>query len=405
MRLWSEGIKFANGYLNRWSGSVPLLLQQSMGQPLLDYTLYGNTTQSVGTPAPLSPLPITGLDEVLLYAGGTNLLDSTLFLPAYSYVTITYPRPGSVYVSGTGVYSRSDYLSVELKGNTTYYFKCYVTRSDAVNTSRVSIIDPDGTVISNRPLSYTTERTLFSAQISTTRTGTYGVCLYANNGTNNNNNVYCSVLYEDIMLSEEDIPFTPCTGMPSAQRISFPAPLQRIGEAQDFVQFQTQTLIRRIKTLQLDGSESEWYASSYFPFGGQEAGIAIRYNYLDPVSTLDERYPVWCNRFVQKTGGVVREQKEVGVEVSASAIWFCIPESMLTDAGFPKNLNGWNAWVQQNPITLCYVLLSPREFSIEPPALGTVSGTCRVEAYDETSALPASRMDVSYYAKEWRANE
>lgn len=287
----------------------------------------GNTYQKVETdilPTPERPVPINSRKvkangeyvELRSLKETSNLFDKNIM----AFTSGTLKSNGTVDTSA--LYAVSGFVPV--KPSTQYTIKVI----DGFRGSTKVYYDINKQVISNEPtITFTTPSNCYFVRWQTATTDTR------------------VLTEEDIQKINDEMMMVKGDSLPS----SYVPPTVRDYKIVDHTT-QTSKIVRNVGTKDFDGSEDEkWELVDFL-----ENTIRFRIE----LSTAKNNSEGMCSNNTWVTSGVSLDKSVIGV--SAGKIYYRLPKTVLNSL----DLENFKMWLQQNPFTICYELLTQTEETI-----------------------------------------
>lgn len=314
--------------------------------------------KSVGDLVTDSEDPNFGKYKIPVKISGKNLFDGSLFS------SLTRNTNGS-YKTNTA-YTAAEYVQIKLKPNTNYAISL---RDENYNlTSGNFGIYIDGTYIYavSNVYKFTTSNEITNIKIAATGWSTVG-------------NSDRFIQLEEGSSATEYEPYREPITVP----IYLDAPLIKIGDVADYIDFGNKKVIRNIGKTILDGSENWYVELQSYKIANFNGKPFTSFNRNNPLAV--------SNRFIWKNGN--SSQFDFG------SIWYTLNGSILV-VQKDKNPNNetlvdFKTWLSIHNIDLIYLLKAPTEETVDLPAIPTFEGTTIIEIETETQP---SNMWVQYYS-------
>ena len=173
-----------------------------------------------------------------------------------------------------------------------------------------------------------------------------------------------------------DIPITVTGTRSETMHIYLDEPLRKVGDYADYIDFKNQKVVRKVKELTLDGTET-WYK------GTTMADTIAFYIKPNNILNLSNQYSILSDKFIIKSSGVSSIDNEFAQNTGIN-VYFKINKSRLNS----ETIDEMKAWVTANNIQLYYILAIPTEETISLPALKTFKGTNIMTV--DTAVLPSN---------------
>lgn len=342
------------------SGALPLSFAAN-GQPLLDYTIHGNTVQD-GTPAPDEPVEVVGCGDRT-----ENLFDKN----APDRTTTGYIKSDGTIQSSTN-FSTSGYISIN--GLTTVTLSGY----GGGNEPAYCLYDSNREFISGT--AYTGRATI---------TLTVGAAAFIRMA-------YRNEAADTAMLNagETAMPYEPHgyrvpisvqseDGAESVTAVYLDKPLHKIGDYSDSVDYEEGVAKRYVKELVLTGKEN-------FISDGENTNTIRFYtteiiNYLSGLS--------FCTHFINRKQAEITNGDTEGFALyNGKQVGFRVSKKIGTTTA------AWKAYLAEQyaagtPVKVYYVLKVPETEQVTLPTIPTFDGT---NTLDAITAVKPSSMEIKY---------
>ena len=388
-------IAYVNSMKIIWSAIAhPLSIVSKRKGMLKDYRIYGNSVQD-GTPTPEAPIEIQSVGELVTegeYAGkykipvtvrGKNYFDvdkipfnKSTTQPYNNGLTAkkaTVNRGNKIPISlpvGRTIYVTMDVVDSMINGTVKYVTMGFFNDSN----TRIGKFDVKST-IGHQSYSVTLDEDISYIQFY----------FQANNSSNA---VGDYVTMDNIMLRcEGDDTFEPYIE-PQNFDIYLEEPLRKIGEYEDYIDFEKGVIVRNVGKKVFDGTETFTNYAKCLRCATKDKSnnfLSAQINCLSNFFEAKTWDILWEN--VKKESGLLT----VGVARSAEHI-ICSPYSTLpTIAEWKAQLAAW--YEEGNPFTVWYAVLTTEE-AIELPEIPTFKGTT---IYEVDTTIKPSGIEVCYY--------
>ena len=407
-------ITFANILKDTASGESVTITDHLEEMLLEDYKVYGNSTQD-GTPTPETPVGIQSVgdlvtDETSEYYGkydipitvaGKNLLPYpySRTTTTINGITFTDNGDGSITINGTATANAIFYLTDILSKYT--LDRCGLKIGDSYTISK-TIISGDSTENIYFTANYYNKNGSMKAGVSITSLNTatatiqsdfvmWGIYLLVLKDKTVNNATIQLQLEKGTTATE----YEPYKGSVTSH-IYLDEPLRKIGNFVDYIDFKNQKVIRNIKEVTLDGSES-WELQ-----GINENGIIsfICSISKETASSTTNVYALSTHYSYKQSS--LSKATEQGFFVQRRVGSTNIYIRMLNEE--IANITAFKTWLSENNVTVYYQMTTqteenislpkPIEEDLSLPTLKTNEGTNIISVATTT---PPSNIDVTYY--------
>ena len=352
----NTAVKLAN------AEGVPCVLEYSKGKNMRNYEVYGNSVQD-GTPTPESPVEIQSVGDLTT----KNLIDYTT-VSTRSGTTAAFIDNGFVYTGNYYFSFDGSFLEI---GNT--YVMSWNFEGDDTLTPTWRLAYEDGTYSSivrngvSLKIAQSVSKILVYPEMSKTTYTTTFTNIQLEEGST-------ATEYEP--YHKYDIPITVTGTRSETTHIYLDEPLRKVGDYADYIDFKNQKVVRKVKELTLDGTET-WYK------GTTMADTIAFYIKPNNILNLSNQYSILSDKFIIKSSGVSSIDNEFAQNTGIN-VYFKINKSRLNS----ETIDEMKAWVTANNIQLYYILAIPTEETISLPALKTFKGTNIMTV--DTAVLPSN---------------
>lgn len=353
---------------------IPPLSIFSKGEDLIDYKIYGNTTQN-GIPTPQTPIDVESIG-----IASKNILNPDIGKTTYSGYRYTALEVSSQPLT---ISMKDKDTSIDLTGisfgftgsgsNSAGGYNWLVSNGRIMKTETTNTIHNNGTSVADNPYMYfsvhpTTEETWnavferFDVQIEKGTAASeyepYGYSIP----------VKVNDVITNILLNE---------------------PLRKIGNDVDYIDFENKKVFRKIEKLVFSGKTSErWTLQAEGVCAFYCNGIDSGYSSSNAVDNI-----CYCNLFTHN--------KQSDLFLGAIGIGFRggTTRRMYITFGADSEINTVEAlreWLSNNVLEVVFLSDTPTEETIELPNIPTYKGINTIEV--DTSIQP-SNMEVTYLGK------
>jgi len=335
------------------------VLLESVGKPLRDYKIYGNSIQD-GTPSPEEPVEIQSVGDKT-----RNLFDESILNKFAD--TLTTDKEW-VMKNFAGVIEDG----IAFKENTRYTLA--FTAKQTAGNPRLIFKYTDGTSSNIGTWQLAAEYTTYIGTSAANKTIAYIGMEYGSTG-------YMYIKKGSIFLTEgvytvstmpEYEPYgykVPVKVDEITHNIYLDEPLRKVGEYADYIDFSNQCVVRNVRCLSLDGSDDEVIVLQ------STNSYGISNFYLDGLSDMAlSEDCVMCNRLSRQTTNVANTMTEgfrFVITTSTYPYMRISSERVSTVADF-------RAWLSDNVVSFAYATNAPIIEPIELPKIPTGKGTINI---------------------------
>lgn len=380
---------YTNSNLSQVTGVPPLSLTNCKAGSLVNYQVYGNTTQS-GTPTYTSPLEINSLGTK-----SNNLLNPFCVNDENKY--INYLTGELSTPAGAGRYWRSSpYIAVT--GGSTYYFNEVATTGSLAGTAWY---DENLTYIGGINATTLANRNNFIALPSTARYIRHSFEVTDGVNPDWQNTVA-------IVKSSTAVPYEPYNQYTTSiivvggqlYNIKTINPLSKVGDYADYIDFANQRIVRNVGIKMFDGTENwEMHSTAGHTYRldnafndlalgepVEECGISTHLSTTNIVSTAN-----FAESKFRFTANSASTDPTIAVNISGRRLYAKFSDSFDSVADLTSFLASEKEL--NRPVTLIYPLSSPVYESVVLPSI-TVNNSSNTIAVNNSPS--ASSMYVKY---------
>ena len=351
-------------------GTSPLTLDKSVGKPLRDYKIYGNSIQD-GTPTPESPVEVQSIGDLVTdaeseYYGkyavpvkvcGNNLLDETAFGKFTNWKTAEYGEMA-------GGFNR---FKVNCKPNTVY------TVWLENQNGNIGFVTVGGSV-----------KTIQASKMWQIQSNEGGYFYFRANVYNQKpldnliNKIGNIQVIEGAYTAYTMPPYEPYH-KPIATLIYLNEPLRKVGDYSDYIDFKRQKVVRNVTAGILDGSE-EWKSSGKrFYYYNTNLNIKCLGDTIAGIQSNALPSRSW-NSIRSSGAGIATYNIDNRIDIRADDFW--------------ENVSDAKEYMASNPIHYIAPCLTPIDEIIELPTFLTTKGTNIITVDTE---VPPSKIIAQYY--------
>lgn len=327
------------------SGNV-IPLTDSSDRPLVDLTVFGNTTQN-GTPTPEAPVDLESVENPVVTINGKNLLENKSTSLTTEGITFTVNDDKSVTVKGTPTSNPARYLNANL----TLPIGNYVLSGGGTSASVKLIIRITKSGGGYTYVESSGKETLFSVTAENVDLPRIAYIYVSGN------EAVDTIIYPMIRLASiSDSTYEPY----KSQTLEVPYTLNGVGDVRDYVDFEKGVKVRKTTfdnitnisySYVVNWSASTDYVQLNYNVSGRKGGNVL------------------CSHFTRN--GNVTGANGVGVYFTGSVLIFGCKKSMLEECGAVSGdsasyrtafISWWNAQTEAgNPVKVLLVLAEPIE--------------------------------------------
>lgn len=337
---------------------VPCVLEYSKGKNIRNYEVCGNSVQS-GTPSPENPVEIQSVGDLVTdtaseYYGkydvpitvrGKNLLK-------YPYASESSTRDGLTYTINSDT-------SITISGTATANSYIVLMRNCDFGETSIAEGSTNGIYSTSKKLRYNAVSKAVSINFKLGDT-------------------VDEIFYPQIEYGTVSTAYEPYKGSETTH-IYLDEPLRKIGDYADYIDFKNQNVVRNINsmlikaTATLNNNETDETAGFYF--------------------RVDDRMIINDSTNIQVLSPSLPGAPRASLSKDTSLIT-AYPNSSVIAFKLSKTLIGGdtsvlvNKYLENNPITIYYILATPTEENISLPALKTFKGTSVMSV--DTSIQPSN---------------
>ena len=389
-------IAYVNSMKIIWSAIAhPLSIVSKRKGALKDYRIYGNSIQG-GTPTSEAPIEIQSVGELITEGEYEGKYKIPIIVRGKNYFDLdkipfntstTQPYNNGLKAMKTAAINSTNKIPIDLPVDKPICFTMDIVDFQINGTSdRIGIrfYNSENTMVKSMQFIATIAKKAYS--FTPSEDISYIQFYFQSN--NSSNAVGDYVTMDNIMLRcEGDDTFEPYIE-PQNFDIYLDAPLRKIGEYEDYIDFDKGVVVRNVGKKVFDGTETFTTYAKCFRCGTKDKSnnfLSAQINCLSNFFEAKTWEILWTN--TKKEDGALT----VGVARSAEHI-ICSPYSTLpTIAEWKAQLAAW--YEEGNPFTVWYAVLTTEE-AIELPEIPTFKGTT---IYEVDTTIKPSGMEVCYY--------
>ena len=332
------------------------------------YDTYEPYTGGQPSPSPEYPQEIKAVNELSGVMSGKNLLKPYGSYPKINYgITLNLMNDG-IHVNGkcTGSSSRVFIYSDTLQAGT-----YYINGIKGASNSRYQVVLYKNSAILNY---ITTEN--FKLELKEKAKIELSLFVYSGYGTFND-----LVLPYMICRNENDLYlYTPYQGQ-SLLNYTLQNPLYKLGDTQDYIDFNRGKIVRNIGVITFDGSDDENIRLSP-PDGSRRVYL---YTFHNSILSIENINPYCKSNMFQFTNlwadGVM----------SHNHLFYVSSTNIYVSYNEITSLNDFKTWLNKNPITVVYQLATPTEEDIPAELLSQLK---ELQTYVTTTNVMFEASDV-----------